>query len=373
VRIVVTVTAARRRLGRVGAGATSAAPIGLAALLSVALVAVILGQQGAGIAAAFAAVAMTAPVAFARRAPAAAGLTLAVAAGANELFFGHLIRCGPALPAAFFVAFVAGYERERLGLLAFAGTAVSAVIQCLFDPRLGAGVIALMVPIDLLFFLAGRYAAGRAAMVTSLRTSTSELYNQRERTAQLAVIADREELTGRLNHTLQCRMDALTNAARGGGDSRTKFATIEQLGRQTLDEMRVLLGSLRDSPTSPEPRLADLADLCARASSADIRLIVDGAPRPLPASIELSACRIVEQLLRLLPDEPAARVQLRVDIAAAGIDIAVSGTPAREVDLQHVQALAYARASLHGGTVAIVDQAGERRARVWLPLVTAHG
>jgi hypothetical protein len=373
IRIFVSVTAARRRLVRLRGGVIAAAPVGLALLLSAALAALVLGQQRAGIAAGFAAVAMTAPVAYARRAPTAAGLTLALAAGVNELFFGQLIRCGPALPAAFVVAFVAGYARTRMGLLALAGTVASTLIQCLFDPRLGAAVIGLMVPIDLLFFLAGRYAAGRAAMVTSLRESTAKLYDQRERTAHLAIIADREELTGQLNRTLQHRMDALTNAARRGGDSQARFATIEQLGRQTLDEMRELLGSLRESPTMPEPRLADLADVCARASTADVRLIVDGAPRQLPASLELSACRIVEQLLRLLPDEPAARVQLRVDIAPAGIDIVVSGTAAREVDLEHVQALAHARASLHGGSVAITDQAGERRARVWLPLVTAHG
>ena len=39
---------------------------------------------------------------------AAAAAILAAAAAANELFFGHLFRCGAALPAAFFVAYLAG-------------------------------------------------------------------------------------------------------------------------------------------------------------------------------------------------------------------------------------------------------------------------
>jgi signal transduction histidine kinase len=376
VRLAVTVSAVRLRWRRPGLlvdDAMSTASTVLAVVLSVAMVVLILGQRGGGVAAACVAVAMTAPVTYARLAPTAAGVSIAIAAGVNELFFGHLIRCGAALPAAFLIAFVAGYARRRLGLVALAGTALSAVIQCLFDPRLGAGVIALMLPVDLVFFLAGVYVGGRAAMVASLRTSTAELYEQRERTARLAVVADREELTGRLNHTLHHRMDALKNATCGGGGSQARFATIEKLGRQTLDEMRELLGSLRESPTRPEPRLADLADVCARASSADVRLTVDGAHRALPASIELSACRIVEQLLRMLPDEPAAEVQLHVAVAAAGIDIVVSGAPASAADLQHIRALTQARASLHGGSAAISDQAGERRAQVWLPLVTAHG
>ena len=166
----------------------------------------------------------------------------------------------------------------------------------------------------------------------------------------------------------------VVHAAQSGADSRERFATIEQLGRQILEEMRGLLGSLRDSPTRPEPGLADLAEVCARATAADVRLTVNGTQRPLPASIELSVCRIVEQLLRMLPDEPASRVQLRVDVASGGLDIRVAGTPATNgVNTEQVWALAQARAALHGGSVDVTDQAGQRRARVWLPLVTAHG
>lgn len=346
----------------------------LAGLLSVAMVAIVLSQRAGDIGLAIAAVAMTAPVAFAWPAPTIAAFTLAAAAVVNKPFLTQVARCGAGLPAVFFVAFVAGYALERRpGLLPLAGTVISIVLQCVFDPRLGAGAIALMIPLDLVFFGAGRYVRRRAAMVTTLRESTATLREQREQTARLAVAADREELTGWLNRALTQRLDLLSCAVSDDGDTRDRFATIERLGRQTLDEMRELLGSLRDSPTQPKPGLADLADVCARATTADVRLTVDGAPRTLPASIELSVCRIVEQLLRVLPDEPASRVQLHIDVAATGIDIVVAGTPALGVDLEHIQTLANARAALHGGTVAVTDQPGRRRAQAWLPLVTAHG
>jgi signal transduction histidine kinase len=337
-------------------------------------VVLILSQHGGGLGLAVAGVTMTLPVAYVWSAPTSAAVTLAAAAAVNEPFLGHLVRCGPALPAAFFVAFVAAYALgRRRGLLPLAATAVSIVLQCLFDPRLGASVMALMIPIGVIVFGAGLYVRTLAAMVVSLRHSTATLQEQREQTARLTVAADREKLTGSLNHALTQRLDMLSRAVDSDGDTRDRFATIERLGRQTLDEMRELLGSLRDPPTQPEPGLADLAEVCAGATTAEVRLTVDGTLRTLPASIELSACRIIEQLLRILPDEPASRVQLHVDVAATGIDIDVSGAPAVDVDLEHIQTLASARAALHGGSVAVTDRPGRRGARVWLPLVTSHG
>jgi hypothetical protein len=61
-----------------------------------------------GVAVCVAATAMTLPAAFAPRAPLAAAGVLAAATAANELFFGHLVRCGATLPAVFFVAYLAG-------------------------------------------------------------------------------------------------------------------------------------------------------------------------------------------------------------------------------------------------------------------------
>jgi hypothetical protein len=353
---------------------STTAAAGLAGLLSLAMVAIILNQRGGGIGLAIAAVTMTLPVGYVWQAPTIASFSLAVAAAVNEPFLVQLARCGAALPAAFFVAFAAGYALGgRPGLLALAGTATSVVLQCVFDPRLGTAVIALMIPLDLIFFTAGLYVRRRAAMVAALRDSTAKLREQRERSARLAVAADREELTGRLNRALVERLDLLSRAVDAEGEPRERFATIERLGRQALDEMRELLGSLRDSPTQPEPGLADLADICAHATAAEVRLTIDGTQRALPASIELSVCRIVEQLLQILPDEPASRVQLHVDISATGIDIVVAGTPAVGVDLEQIQTVARARAALHGGSVAVTDHPGRRGARVWLPLVTAHG
>ncbi len=354
-------------------GVVWAVAIGFAGLLSVAIFGLVLTQPGGGVAAAAAAVTMTLPAAFAPRAPAGAGLTVAVAAVLNVVLFGQLVRCGAALPAVFMISFFAGRPTGGQGRVALLGTTISLVVQCLFDPRLGVGVIALMIPVDVAFFGAGRYLRRRASMITSLRESSVRLHEQRERTARLAVVADRARLTGELTSTLRQQIDLLARAVHRPDEGRARFATIEQVGRQSLEQMRALVSSLRDAPTEPEPRLADLGDVCARATSAQVQLMVDGTLRPLPASIELSACRIVEQLLRILRDEPASRVMLQVDVASAGVDIVVAGSaPVGDVELDQVRALAGARAALHGGRLAITDRSGQRRAHVWLPLVTAH-
>ena len=68
---------------------------------------------------------------------------------------------------------------------------------------------------------------------------------------------------------------------------------------RTLDEMREIVGVLRDddAPTSPAPTLTSLRALVLRDKGDAARLTVEGSPRVLPAGVELSAYRIVEHLL----------------------------------------------------------------------------
>ena len=56
---------------------------------------------------------LTLPVAFARRAPVAAALIIVLAAAGNVLIAGRMVRCGVALPAAFWIAFMLGYCSRR--------------------------------------------------------------------------------------------------------------------------------------------------------------------------------------------------------------------------------------------------------------------
>ena len=311
-------------------------------------------------AACVAATAMTLPVAFARRAPLPSAAVLAAAAAANELFFGHLVRCGAALPAAFYVAYVAGRAcAGRRRTLTLALVLVCVVIQCVYDPRLGRDEILVMAAVSGVFFVSGLLVCRRSAMVAQLRHSTEQLRAQRERTAQLAVAAERARITADIRETLRAGIDeigALALAARDSGvDPDASFAAIECAGRSVLESMRHVVGALRDAPTDPEPGLAELAGLLASATAADARLSVTGSVRPLPASIELAGYRIVEQLLTVLRDDPATLVEVRVRFAADFLELGIAGLPAADDDVPRVRSVVQARLALYGGTVEIDD------------------
>ena len=93
------------------------------------------------------------------------------------------------------------------------------------------------------------------------------------------------------------------------------LAAIETTGRQTLAEMRRLLTVLRadgapDTPAelTPTPGLADLEQLVTRTGQAGIRveLTITGQHRQLPAGVELSAYRIIQEALTNVAKHAAA-------------------------------------------------------------------
>ncbi|CCH87971.1 Two component integral membrane sensor signal transduction histidine kinase [Modestobacter italicus] len=107
------------------------------------------------------------------------------------------------------------------------------------------------------------------------------------------------------------------------------MGAVEEAGRQALDELRHLLGVLRPSAgsadTEPQPGLADLPALVARMREAglDVDLRIDGVTRGLPARVELSAYRIVQESLTNVVKHagPGARTDVR--LTTEGRDLVV--------------------------------------------------
>lgn len=123
------------------------------------------------------------------------------------------------------------------------------------------------------------------------------------------------------------------------GETRDVLHTIEQIGRSALTEMRRLLGMLRSDaaePLSPQPRLTDLPTLISQVREAGlpVELHIDGQPRDLPAGIELSAFRIVQEALTnaLKHAGPArAQVIVRYHTDALELEIADDGPGAAAI------------------------------------------
>ncbi|GAA0238912.1 sensor histidine kinase [Cryptosporangium japonicum] len=116
--------------------------------------------------------------------------------------------------------------------------------------------------------------------------------------------------------------------------AREAMAAVEQAGRQTLEELRHLLGVLRPEPTAngvgPQPGLADVPRLIEQVGNAGLDVtIVDELREPLPTRVQLSAYRIVQEALTnvLKHGGPGTRaeVSLREDGADVVIDVTDTG------------------------------------------------
>ena len=85
--------------------------------------------------------------------------------------------------------------------------------------------------------------------------------------------------------------------------ARTALSAIKDASKEALGELRSVLGVLRQvddvAPRDPAPGLDHLDSLVSRAEAAGltVRTEVEGAPRPLPAGVDLAAFRIVQEAL----------------------------------------------------------------------------
>jgi signal transduction histidine kinase len=108
----------------------------------------------------------------------------------------------------------------------------------------------------------------------------------------------------------------------------TALATINEVSKQALVELRSVLGVLRQvdegEPRSPVPGLARVDELVTQAHAAGltVKLDVTGERRPLPANIDLAAYRIVQEALTNSAKH-AAGSQVAVNIAYGDDDVAV--------------------------------------------------
>ena len=184
------------------------------------------------------------------------------------------------------------------------------------DATTGFEPIVLALPILLIVFAVGRAVRHRTAMSAELKARTAELRELRDERVSLELADDRARLSRELDGLLQERLGQLTTAAESGqdldaADAKALFVSIESDSRATLDGMRDIVGLLRggDVASRPRPRWRISTRLLARHTSADSRLTVSGDPRSLPATVELSAYRIVEHLVTCSPTRrtPASR------------------------------------------------------------------
>ena len=149
--------------------------------------------------------------------------------------------------------------------------------------------------------------------------------------------------------------------------AEASFAVVEHTGREALTELRRLLGVLRredeELALAPQPSLAHVRSLIQRAGAAGlyVELRIDGEPVLLPAGVDLTAYRLVQEALRRAREGGhAVRASVRVTYAAGEVRIEVvdDGQPEdrRLLGLRE-------RVAVYGGELKASARRGRRLAR----------
>ena len=114
-------------------------------------------------------------------------------------------------------------------------------------------------------------------------------------------------------------------------EARASLRAIREHSRDAMDEIAATVGLLRgntagEAPRAPAPGLGQLEGLVRMADRAgvEVRVSVDGAPRPLPPAVDLTAYRIVqESLTNVVRHAGASAAHVLIDYGSGGIEMRI--------------------------------------------------
>ncbi|MGH2872638.1 MAG: sensor histidine kinase [Solirubrobacteraceae bacterium] len=243
-----------------------------------------------------------------------------------------------ALPVLLAVFTVAEYVDRRRLVVAAAAAALVLVCGGVIRDHLGVSlpaVISHLVAVGLALAL-GLYLRARADYITGLRERAERLEREHELLAQQAVAEERVRIARELHDVVAHNVSlmvvqAQAAAATGSEPQQETLRQVADLGRDALSEMHRMLGLLRiqngGSPErEPQPGTGTIPTLVerTRAAGIDVRLTIDGAPRTLPAGVDLSSYRIVQEALtNAVRHGHADRVTVKLAYSTAALEVTV--------------------------------------------------
>jgi len=252
----------------------------------------------------------TLPLAARRRFPGTV-LALCVATGlAFAALFMMPVFLGPAILVA--VYSVAAYGDWWVSLAGLVVAEVGLVAVQLTRGRFERSTFLLFLGVVAVAWVLGRFVGDRQLYAAQLEERTAELEQAREELARRAVVEERLRLARELHDVVAHAMSVIAVQSGVGAHvaaSRPEevgkaLAAIEATSRAALTELRRLLGVLRQdsepqASLTPVPGLANLDSVLTEVGKAGlaVRVRVEGTPSSLPAGVDLSAYRIVQEAL----------------------------------------------------------------------------
>jgi signal transduction histidine kinase len=264
------------------------------------------------------AILLAAPLVFRRRYP----LTVLLVMALHFPFYWavgqiHEIASWLALGVAVYSAGAYGNRRRAVwvaaGCLALISV-IGAVTAVLFSPLSPAAVVAVTITQSLPFALGwplGVIVRRLREYRAALEEQNRQLDRQREADARRAVLEERVRIARELHDVVAHHVSLMgiqAGVARRLFDLRPEDAieaisSVETGSRQAIADLQQLVGVLRRQDDAddlaPQPSLEQLPALVEHMQQAglSVDLTVEGRERPLPAGVELSAYRIVQEAL----------------------------------------------------------------------------
>ena len=242
--------------------------------------------------------------------------------------------------AALAAAFLLGMLPDRRQALIGLGITVIAIMVVIGnDPNRGSGDVFFTPLLFLAVWLAGFGLGRKLEQAQAAEERAARLELQRETEARAAVTEERARIARELHDVVGHSVSVMTVQASGvrrllkpeQEREREALLIVEQAGREALAEMRRLVGVLRrpeEAPAlAPQPSLQHLDRLVEQARDAGlpVEVQIEGEAAELPAGLDLTAYRLVQEgLTNAVKHAKATRAEVVVRYGPDTLELVVS-------------------------------------------------
>lgn len=327
------------------------------------------------------------PLVFRRRWPSAAASVIAAAIALQALVVGT-----PPSGFLYWPILIGSYSlgahapATRRALAAVAGLSISYGLVIAYSLSHG-GFNFTVIPwslASLVPWVIGRYMRRRRARAAALVESDRRAWAQDQR--RLHALEQERSRMARELHDILAHSVSLMGVQAGAAEqvlsheperARPVLRSIQQTSRDSVVELRRLLGMLRaedlEPDRAPQPRLDQVRALVAgmRTSGMPVDLRFEGVAQPLAPGLELTAYRVVQEALtNALKHSQPSRVAVLVRYGPERLDISVEndGVTAVRGEEGHGLIGMRERVSLYGGRLTLGGAEGSFRVEAEIPV-----
>jgi signal transduction histidine kinase len=255
-------------------------------------------------------------------------VALAVAVLAGPVAVGPAAFPVPWAVVAFVMYAVPLRYSRRTALWVLAGTLLGCAVGLGVAPLAKPGPNRLGSLLEGALLVSVAWVAGYAVRQQRLRAA--ELAEHRLTDERLRIARELHDVVAHTMSVIALQSGVANHvAAERPDEARRALASIEEMSRSALQEMRALLGVLRDpdEPARPAPGLADVPALVANAADAGVRvdLVVIGDRVGLPGGLDLAVYRVVQEAVtNVIKHAATDRCQVRIDRGRTMVTVRVT-------------------------------------------------